>query len=146
MTDKIAEAIATLRGRDASAYRAARNASLAASAEYDVQSRAIAALGSRSYSTLERALIRAMKPHAVEWRRFGVPSESPHGGAGVSGLDWTTSAHLAGEVWPQPKGGKYNMHMRAHIPFGMSPRDADEFRRGVALLKAAADAMAEGGL
>ena len=60
--------------------------------------------------------------------------------------DCNTSAHIAGEVWPYPNGGRYNMHMRVHIPFGLSPRDPDEFWRGVWVLKAMSDAATEGGL
>jgi hypothetical protein len=59
---------------------------------------------------------------------------------------WTIRAHLDGEIWPAPKGGKYNMPMRAHISFRLSPRDGAEFQRMVAALKAAADAMTEAGL
>jgi len=142
----IDNAIAVLRGRDPTAYRAARAASYAANAEYDAQSMMIAALGSISYTTLERALVRALRPHTVEWHRYGKPSQSKVGLGDVNHADWVTGAHLAGEIWPSPKGGKFNMHMRVHLPFSLSPRDGDEFRRGVVLLKAAADAIREGGI
>lgn len=98
------------------------------------------------YRALEDAMRRALAPHRIDWTRYGRPSEDKTGGSDVNGIDWTTSVHLSGEVWPALKGKRYNMHMRVHIPFSFGPRDADEFFRGVALLKAAADAVTEGGL
>ena len=141
MSKKIEDAIAALRGRDAGAYRAARAAHHAASAEYDAQAQMIGALGTRHYATLEQHMARALKPHRIEWRNHG-----RHVGHDVNGADWTTSAHLYGEVWPEPKGGKFHMQARAHIPFSMTPRDGAEFLRAVSLLKAMADAATEGGL
>ena len=138
---KIDDAIAALRSRDASGYREARAAHHRASQAYDAAAVAIGNEGEAAYTTLEQHMARALKPHRIEWR-----NHCRYTGHDVNGDDWTTSAHLYGEVWPEPKGGKYNMQMRAHIPFSITPRDGDEFRRGVALLKAAADAMAEGGL
>lgn len=146
MSDPIEQAIADLRGRDAAAYREARAAYHSASAAYDEAALAIGAAGKSSYQKLERYLAKALAPHRVEWQRYHAPSTQPGGGGDVNHADWTTTAHLAGEVWPQPKGGRYNMPMRADIPFSMSPRDGAEFRRMVAALKAAADAMTEGGL
>ncbi len=142
-----AQAIADLRARDATAYRKARAAFHAADAEYLAQSKMIAALGERQYRALERHLVRALKPHTVEWRRYGEPSEQENGSGDVNHAEWCTMAHLAGEVWPATKNGKgYSMQMRAHIPFSMTPRDGCEFLRMVALLKAAADAMKDAGL
>jgi hypothetical protein len=86
-------------------------------------------------------MTRALKPHRIEWR-----NHSRFVGHDVNGDDWTTAAHIYGEVWPEPKGGRYNMQMRAHIPFSLTPRDGAEFRRMVKALKAAADAMTEAGL
>lgn len=146
MTKKIEAAIAALRGRDATAYREARQAYFAALHTYETASKMLAADGARHYSALEVAMRKALAPHTIEWKRYGSASASEHGGGDVNHAEWRAGAHLSGEVWPQPNGGKYHMHMRAHIPFSMSPRDAEEFLRGVALLKAAADAMEEGGL
>lgn len=146
MSDKISEAITALREREPTDYRKARAAHHAAIAEYNAQSKMIARLGERPYRTLERAMARALKPHRVEWKRYGQPSENRHGAADVNHADWVTDVHLAGEVWPDPKGGKYTMRMRVHLPFSITPRDAEEFRRGVALLKAAADAVRDGGI
>lgn len=145
MSQKAAKAIESLRGRDVAAYREARSAYFAADSAYQVAGQLIAAEGKAHYRTLEAALRNALAPHRVEWTRYGEPSEAGFSGD-VNHADWCAGAHLAGEVWPEPKGGRYNMHMRAHIPFSLSPRDGDEFWRGVWLLKAAADAMAEGGL
>lgn len=141
MTKKIEAAIAALQARDPTAYREARAAYHKASDEYNAQCQMIGALGSRHYEALERHAARALKPHRIAWQH-----SAEVGSGDVNHGSWTTSAHLRGEVSPAPKGGKYHMHMRAVIPFTLSPRDADEFLRGVALLKAAADAMAEGGL
>jgi hypothetical protein len=146
MSKTINNAITALRGRDPTAYREARRAYHAADLAYTQASKAIAAAGVAPYRTLERALADALAPHTVEWRRHGLPSETTHGGSDVNHADWCTMAHLSGEVSPRPKGGRYNMHARVTIPFGMSPRDGDEFLRCVAMLKAAADALTEGGL
>lgn len=138
---KIDDAIAALRGRDATSYRKARAAHHRASQAYDAAAVAIGKDGEPQYALLELHMKRALKPHRIEWR-----NHARYVGCDVNGSDWTTSAHIYGEIWPEPKGGKFNMQMRAQIPFSMTPRDGDEFRRGVALLKAAADAMADGGL
>jgi hypothetical protein len=141
MSKKIEGAIAHLRGRDASAYRKARAAHHRASAAYDEAARMLGVDGMGPYQTLEQHMVRALKPHRIEW-----PNHGREVGHDVNGDDWTTSAHLYGEVWPEPKGGKYNMQARAHIPFSFTPRDGAEFLRCVAMLKAAADALTEGGL
>lgn len=141
MSKAIDEAVSALRARDASDYRKARAAYHAAGAEYDAQARMIGALGKREYQRLEGYLKRALAPHRIEWRTHGRDT-----GHDVNGDDWTTSAHIYGEVWPEPQGGRYNMQMRAHIPFSLTPRDGAEFRQMVKVLKAAADAMAEAGL
>ena len=146
MSQKAAKAIEALRGRNPATYREARSAYFAADTAYQVAGQMIAREGAKHYRALEAEMNKALAPHRVEWKRYGAPSESEFGGSDVNHADWCASAHLAGEVWPEPKGGRYNMHMRAHIPFSLSPRDGDEFWRGVWLLKAAADAMAEGGL
>lgn len=142
--DTIQDAITALRSRDASEYRDARGAYFAADLAYTLAGKELAAQSRMPYRALETALKRALAPHSVEWKRYGAPSDK--GDADVNCIDYTTGAHLSGEVWPQPKGGKYNMHARAHIPFSISPRDANEFRRFVAMIRAAADAMTEGGL
>lgn len=144
--DKTAHAIEALRGRDPAAYRKARADYFAAELGYQEASKAIGALGKTHYRTLERAMADALKPHSIEWTRYGQPSEQADGGGDVNHADWCTSAHIAGEVWPSPNGGRYNMHMRVHIPFSLSPRDPDEFWRGVWLLKAMSDAASDGGL
>ena len=138
---KIEDAIAALKARDASGYRKARAEYHAAGSEYDAQAVMLGALGERHYATLENHMKRALKPHRIEWR-----NHSRNTGHDVNGDDWTVSAHLYGEVWPEPKGGRFNMQMRVQIPFSMTPRTGAEFLRGVALLKAAADAIREAGL
>jgi len=145
VSTKAAKAIEALRSRDVTAYREARAAYFTADSSYQVAGQMIGADGKPHYRTLEAEMRKALAPHRVEWQRYGEPSESGFSGD-VNHAEWCTSAHLSGEVWPEPKGGRYNMQMRAHIPFSLSPRDGDEFWRGVWLLKAAADAMAEGGL
>jgi hypothetical protein len=142
---KIDTAIEALRGRDASAYRRARAAYHAADIACADAGKSLAVQGAAHYRTLERHMAKILHPHRVKWHHIA-PSERPNGGGDVNGSDWTTAPHMSGEVWPAPKGGKYNMQMRAHIPFSISPRDGAEFIRGVALLRAAADAMAEAGL
>lgn len=146
MSQKAAKAIEALRSRDAGTYRKARAAYFAAEAAYQGAGKSIASVGAKHYRALEAEMRKALAPHRIEWKRYGQPSEVEFGGGDVNHSDWCTSAHLAGEVWPEPKGGRYNMRMRAHIPFSLSPRDADEFWRAVWLLKAAADTMTEGGL
>jgi hypothetical protein len=143
MTDKIDNAIANLRARDGQAYRKARAAHHRASTAYDEAAVAIGKAGEAAYTALEHYMTRALKPHRIEWR-----NHSRFVGHDVNGDDWTCSAHLYGEVWPQPggDGGKYRMHMRAHIPFSLTPRDGAEFRRMVKAIKAGADAMQEAGL
>ena len=84
---------------------------------------------------------RALAPHRIEWKTYRQNAAND-----VNHDAWTTSANLNGEIWPAPKGGKYNMPMRAHIPFSLTPSDGAEFQRMVAALKAAADAMTEAGL
>jgi hypothetical protein len=146
MSTKAAKAIAALRNRDVSHYREARRAYHAADLAYEMAGKAIAIDGAKHYRSLEMDMVKALAPHRIEWKRYGQPSGAEFGGGDVNHSDWCASAHLSGEVWPEPKGGRYNMRLRAHIPFSLSPRDGDEFWRSVWLLKAAADAMAEGGL
>lgn len=139
--DKLNAAIAKLRARDGTAYRDARAAHHRASQAYDAAAVAVGEEGRLHYGALQRYVVAALAPHRIEWQNYN--RETGHD---VNGDDWTCSAHLYGEVWPEPIGGKYNMQMRAHFPFIMTPRDGDEFRRMVAALKGAADAMRDGGL
>jgi hypothetical protein len=141
MTKAINEAIETLKTRDTSGYRRAKAAERAARAEYEAQCKMLGALGERPYQKLEGYMKRALAPHRIEWRTYNRAS-----GGEVNHDAWTTFAHLEGQICPYPKGGKYNMPMRAHIPFSLTPRDGAEFQRMVAALKAAADAMTEAGL
>lgn len=138
---KVSAAITTLRSRDGTAYRDARAASHRAGIAYDAAALAVGEAGRDAYTTLERYMVKALAPHRVEWRNHGRAT-----GHDINGDDWTCSAHLYGDVWPEPIGGKYNMQMRAQIPFSLSPRDGAEFKRMVAALKAAADAMRKGGI
>lgn len=139
----IDEAIAELRSRPTDDVQAARRADLAAREELDTQYRMLGALGERQYAKLEGYVRRALAPHRVEWTHRDSMSIGAHD---VNYADWTTSAHLYGHVWPQPKGKNYAMQARVHIPFSLTPRDGDEFRRMVAMLKAMADAARDGGL
>lgn len=143
MSQKAATAIAALRSRDTTEYRRTRAAKFDAEAAHTEAGHALGIDGEPHYRALRAEMWKAISPHRIEWR-YG--QEDMNGGRDVNGSDWTTGAHLSGEIWPEPEGGRYNMHMRSHIVFSLSPRDGDEFWRGVWLLKAAADAMAEGGL
>lgn len=139
---KINEAIAALKARDPQEYRSARAAYHKADIAYKAAAKEIGLQGVKHYATLKRYVMKALEPHRVEWRQTGDMY-----GQDVNHDKWTTSLHLWGEVWPKA-GGKngYRMHMRAHIPFSMGPRDGKEFLEMVALLKAAADAMTDNGL
>jgi hypothetical protein len=87
---------------------------------------------------LRRAFARAMRPHRVE---YGVST-----GWSLAYDSGEISAHLDGEIWPATSNRRlYSMQVRAPIQFSMTPRDADEFRRIVAMLRAMADAATAGG-
>jgi hypothetical protein len=141
MTKAINKAIETLKTRDVSEYRKAKAAERATRAEYEAQCKMLGALGERPYKKLESHMKRALAPHRIEWKTYRQNAAND-----VNHDAWTTSANLDGEIWPAPKGGKYNMPMRAHISFNLAPHDGAEFQRMVAALKAAADAMTEAGL
>ena len=141
MSDKIDSAIADLKARDGQAYRKARAAYSAAGAAWEIEGKAIAALGRRPYQTLERYLVRALKPHRVEWSHVA-PSDK-NGSSDVDGRDYSLGVHLSGTV---TTAGPWKSRMSARIEWSMSPRDGDEFRRQVAILKAGMDAMQEAGL
>lgn len=141
--DAIDTAINALRSRDGAEYRDARAAFFRAEWAYEAAGKKVATAGAKHYQTLERHIARALKPHRVEWRH---PASMRLTGHDINGLDWTASAHLSGEVYPAPKAGKYSMQMRVTLPFSITPRDAAEFRNAVALLRAAANAIADGGL
>ena len=142
MSDKIDGAIADLRARDGQGYRKARAAYFAAETAWEIESRAIAALGRRPYLTLERYLVRELKPHRVEWRHVA-PSAAKNGGGDVDGRDYSLGVHLSGTV---STAGPWKSRMSARIEWSMSPKDGDDFRRQVAILKAGMDAMQEAGL
>jgi hypothetical protein len=141
-TDKIAGAIADLKARDGHAYRKARAAFHAAESAYEIEGKALAELGRKPYRALESYMVRAMKPHRIEWR-YRAPSAAENGAGDVDGRDYSVGVYLSGEIWTT---GPWKSRMSAHIPFSLSARDGDEFRRQVAILKAGMDAMAEAGL
>jgi hypothetical protein len=142
MADKIDSAIADLKARDAQAYRKARTTFHQAEAAWDLEGKALAALGRKPYQTLERYLVRTLKPHRVEWR-YVAPSAQANGGGDVDGRDYSVGVHLSGEI---TTAGPWKSRMSASVPFSLSPRDSAEFRRQVAILKAGLDAMQEAGL
>ena len=139
MNDKIDGAMADLVARDGQAYRKARAAFYRAELAWEIEGKAIAALGRKPYQTLERHLSRAMKPHRVEWR-YVAPSNQDNGGSDVDGRDYSVGVHLCGEI---TSFGPWKSRMSASISFSLSPRDGAEFRRQVATLKVGIDAMAE---
>lgn len=141
MPDAADTAIAALRGRDATAYRAARAAKFAAESAYEQASRAIGDAGRADYRTLTDVVRRALAPHRIEWRNEYPPR---WGASDVDGLDWTCSVHLGGTIWPQAPGRLFAVQMRAHLDFSVTPRDGAELRAMLAALKAAADALARG--
>ena len=93
----------------------------------------------RTCAPLRKAFVRAMRPHRVEY--------SASTGCSLAYDSGKISAHFDGEIWPATSNGHlYSMQVRAPIKFNMTPRDADEFRRIVAMLRAMADAATAGGL
>ena len=142
-TDRMNDAIAALKARDVREYRKARWEFYRFQAVYKKASEALGKQGAPAYKTLERYMVKALQPHRIEWRQNGRSV-----GGDVNHDNWTISLTLWGDIFPMPKGecGKYRMPIRASVPFSMSPRTGDEFRQMVALLKASADAISEGGL
>jgi hypothetical protein len=96
--------------------------------------------GGVAYSAPMRAAFRkAMEPHTVEF-----DSATP---LSIDYSAGTVLPYLGGEIWPNPSSGDlYSMQVRAPIKFNLTPRDASEFERATAMLKAMADAATAGGL
>lgn len=96
--------------------------------------------GGVAHSAPMRAAFRkALEPHTVEFDSASPLSIDYHAG--------TVLPYIGGEIWPQTSSGHlYSMQVRAPIKFNLTPRDAGEFERATAMLKAMADAATAGGL
>lgn len=124
---------------DVSAYMAADRARQNAGFALEREQAAAEAVVQPAHARLRAAVTNALKPHRVEWLHHSPLQLRWDSGTAIATFD--------AEIWPRPQAqGKYSLHARPHIRLHMSPRDADEFRRIVAMVKAMADAATQGGL
>lgn len=120
-------------------YLESRDARLRAEDQCDKTHAAAVASVKSQHDRLRAAVVCALRPHRVEWHA-AYPM-------GIHYDKETAYVHFEGEIWPATKSRKgYSMQARPFIRMSFTPRDADEFRRVVAMLKAMADAATEGGL
>ena len=124
---------------DVKPYIAASRARNRAGHKEEEEHDAAVALVKPAHDRMCAAIAKALRPHSIEWwSRFPLQ---------VNWSDDVAQAHFSGDVWPATKSGKgYSWPARPFIRFNFTPRNADEFRRVVAMLKAMADAATEGGL
>lgn len=120
-------------------YTEASRAKQRAGIKEDEEHAAALTLVKPAHDRMCNAIAKALRPHRIEWwARFPLA---------VNWADDVAQVHFSGDVWPATKSGKvYSLPARPFIRFNFTPRDADEFRRVVAMLKAMADAATEGGL
>jgi hypothetical protein len=137
MSAKEDRAIQALLARNAEPYRTARANYYAAELTLQQAATQVGAAGRKHYATLYAEMRRQLAPHTIDWRE-----QTPSGAADVRGDDWTCGLCLTGSVWPHRAGRSYAIQARTPISFTLHPRDGAEFRRAIAGLKAAADALA----
>jgi hypothetical protein len=126
-------------GADVSAYIAALDAQRHASNKEDTAHAAAVALVKPAHDRMRAAFAKVLRPHRVEW--------TPYPALCVDWANNKSTASFSGDVWPATKSRKgYSMQARPHIRFNVTPRDADEWRRFTAMMKAMADAATDGGL
>jgi hypothetical protein len=120
-------------------YVQAHDAALRARGKEDEEHSAATALVKPAHDRMRAAIVKALRPHNVEWTLYSPLT-----------INWTDNVTIAtfdGNVWPAPKARKgFTLPARPHVRFSFTPRDADEFHRVVAMLKAMADAATAGGL
>lgn len=124
---------------DVKPYIDAHDAQRRASHAEDIAHAAAVALVNPAYERMKAAFSRAIRPHRVEW--------TPHSPLCIDWRDNTPVASFSGDVWPATKSRKgFSMQARPHIMFTVTPRDADEWAKFTAMMKAMADAATESGL
>lgn len=136
---KMMQVFAGYASLDMPRYMRARHVLHAAENERDDAYNAIHRAGVAHSAPMRAAFRKVMEPHTVEFNSASPLSIDYHAG--------TVLPHLGGEIWPKTSAGDlYSMQVRAPIKFSLTPRDASEFERATAMLKAMADAATAGGL
>lgn len=139
MNAKITQVFAGFAALDMQRYMHSRRALHAAEVERDEAYNAVHRAGVQASAPMRSAFRKCMKPHTVEF-----DSISP---LSIDYRDGSITPYIGGEIWPATASGKgFSMQVRAPIKFSLTPRDADEFQRATAMLKAMADAATAGGL
>lgn len=125
--------IEQIRAIDLSAYRASRKMMSDQRKLSNEAQQGMADASRQAVMALRRRAKRILSPHHVEWR--------DNDGLSINHTDWIVSASIGGEIWPN-NPGPYVKQARAHIRFGITARDMDEFDEVCRGLKLSADNLA----